>query len=246
MYTVCIILYRFFTVGSHVIFISHRDNLNSQVQLRQTRPSCSVQSDCFPVEFSNNTVVPRAFVQCLSNGNCFCSECFLLNANINRCYFESPQCYFFNPNTSMCVDRRRSQVVAFALSLTLSGLGVANFYIGQNGLAGGQLFLFIFVFVGICLVTCVPCCTFCGISDDGLVRHISVATVIQSVCLVHSSSLSSQGAVCTVFAVLCTIIVAILLICASLATWAWWIADAVIFGTNQRVAGDGCPLIPNL
>ncbi len=32
----------------------------------------------------------------------------------------------------------------------------------------------------------------------------------------------------------------------SLAVWAWWIADLVIFATNQRLDGDGCELNPNL
>ena len=31
-----------------------------------------------------------------------------------------------------------------------------------------------------------------------------------------------------------------------IAIWAWWIADAVIFGMNHRTAGDGCPLKHNL
>lgn len=30
------------------------------------------------------------------------------------------------------------------------------------------------------------------------------------------------------------------------AIWGWWIGDAVIFGLNQRNAGDGCPLNGNL
>ena len=31
-----------------------------------------------------------------------------------------------------------------------------------------------------------------------------------------------------------------------LAAWAWWIADLVIFVTNQRLSGNGCMLTPNL
>lgn len=47
--------------------------------------------------------------------------------------------------------------------------------------------------------------------------------------------------------IICGIVIdAILLVAVMLAMWAWWIADAVIFGTNQRLAGDGCPLRPDL
>lgn len=38
----------------------------------------------------------------------------------------------------------------------------------------------------------------------------------------------------------------IVLVLASLAIWAWWIADLVIFATNQRLAGSGCELAPTL
>ena len=41
---------------------------------------------------------------------------------------------------------------------------------------------------------------------------------------------------------LSAIVTAILTFLPLLATCAWWIADAVIFCTNQRLGGDGCPL----
>ena len=42
------------------------------------------------------------------------------------------------------------------------------------------------------------------------------------------------------------IIVVILVLLASLALMGWWIADIVIFATNQRLSSDGCVLQPNL
>ena len=127
------------------------------------RQMCSVNSDCYPAGFTNTSIVPRSLVECLSNGICSCSKCFTRNSATNMCFFEYPSCYFFDPNdgSSMCVDRRRSQLVAFVLSFFLSDLGAANFYIGRNGLAGGQLFLFLFVFVCGCGITCLSCCSFC-------------------------------------------------------------------------------------
>ena len=38
----------------------------------------------------------------------------------------------------------------------------------------------------------------------------------------------------------------IVLLLGSLAIWAWWVADLVIFATNQRLAGNGCELMNNL
>ncbi|MCG8624195.1 MAG: hypothetical protein MJE68_19650 [Proteobacteria bacterium] len=38
----------------------------------------------------------------------------------------------------------------------------------------------------------------------------------------------------------------VLVFCCTLAAWAWWIADLVIFATNQRLSGNGCMLTPNL
>ncbi len=39
-------------------------------------------------------------------------------------------------------------------------------------------------------------------------------------------------------------LVFIVVFAVSLAMVAWWIADAVIFGLNNRDDGDGCPLKP--
>ena len=44
---------------------------------------------------------------------------------------------------------RKSQLTALLLSLTLSGVGAANYYIGQNVLAGTQLALLLLVIVGV-------------------------------------------------------------------------------------------------
>ena len=38
----------------------------------------------------------------------------------------------------------------------------------------------------------------------------------------------------------------VLIFAVSFAILGWWIAEAVIFGTNQRDDGDGCPLNPDL
>ena len=48
----------------------------------------------------------------------------------------------------------------------------------------------------------------------------------------------------SVFGVICFVFILIVVIGSSLAMFAWWIADAVIFGTNARDDGNGCPLKP--
>ena len=53
----------------------------------------------------------------------------------------------------------------------------------------------------------------------------------------------SPGSVCFMLLVLLFIVVIVLCM---LASWAWWLADLIIFATNQRDAGNGCMLQENL
>jgi len=46
--------------------------------------------------------------------------------------------------------------------------------------------------------------------------------------------------------ILLMLVFVVLVLGASLAMSAWWIADLVIFATNQRLSGNGCILTPNL
>uniref|UniRef100_A0A1X7VTE6 TM2 domain-containing protein n=1 Tax=Amphimedon queenslandica TaxID=400682 RepID=A0A1X7VTE6_AMPQE len=185
------------------------------IQTRQSR-NCSF---CFP---PGVTTVPTSLIDC-PNDRCACTECFSVNTTANVCEYTVPSpsdCYYYNEATLQCIDNRKSQVTAFALSLTLSGFGVANFYIGQNGLGAGQLVLFLSIFVIVYIIACTPCCAICCFQAENI-----------------------KGSI--VF--ICFMLVMILLIIAiSFGITGWWIADAVIFGTNKRDAGDGCPLKPDL
>ena len=53
----------------------------------------------------------------------------------------------------------------------------------------------------------------------------------------------TQGGVVVVIVIILT---TVWIICGSFAMTAWWIADLIIFGKNDRLAGNGCPLQPNL
>ena len=119
--------------------------------LRQSGPSCVNDSDCYVGS------VPATLVECLGTGVCSCQECFSLNTTTNRCYTEYPDCYFYNSTIGQCQDNRLSQLTAFLLSLFLSEVGAANFYIRRYDLAGAQLALLVSVFA---IVYCV-CYTMC-------------------------------------------------------------------------------------
>lgn len=61
--------------------------------------------------------------------------------------------------------------------------------------------------------------------------------------ILHKWLCSPTGSI--VFILLMLVFV-VLVLGASLAMSAWWIADLVIFATNQRLSGNGCILTPNL
>ena len=122
---------------------------------------------CYP---PGVTTVPSTLIDC-ANQRCACTECFSVNRTTGTCGFTvtSPDnCYYYDEAILQCVDNRKSQVTAFALSLTLSGFGVANFYIGQNGLGAGQLVLFLSIFVIIYIVICTPCCLICCLQSENV------------------------------------------------------------------------------
>lgn len=114
------------------------------------------------------------------NQRCACADCFTRNTT-GQCGMTVPSpatCYYYDEPSLTCIDNRKSQIVAFALSLTLAGFGVANFYIGQDGLGAGQLVLFLSIFIILCSVICTPLCIFCCIQSDSLKvsRYTAVTT----------------------------------------------------------------------
>ena len=172
-------------------------------------PSCADQSDCVPAVVNDTIILPHV-IDCV-NGQCICRDCFEDRAgtcNLRECRFYTTQ--------EGCIDNRKSQVTAILLSVFLSGVGAANFYIDRDGLAVGQLVLFLFVTFSSCAM-CLPMCFFCCCKDDKKTGVIMMTYF----CLI------------TILVVLC-----------SLAQLAWWIADLVIFANNDRDDGSGCKLRP--
>ena len=106
---------------------------------------CYYDFQCY-INFS----APFTFVQCI-NGSCSCKDCFELGKD-GLCRVS--KCYSYNNITRSCADERKSQLIAFLLSLFLSGVGAANFYINQYGLATAQVLLFSPIILTCCGMIC--------------------------------------------------------------------------------------------
>ena len=179
---------------------------------------CASQEECVPDEFRNSTGVPTGvptnLVDCIF-GECICQDCFMVaevGSDVGRCTLR--ECREYTRNG--CEDDRRSQLTALLLSIFLSGVGAANFYIDRDGLAAGQLVLFLIILFSSCAICFPLCCICCGKDSE------------------------KKGILISIYFCLITIIT----ILASLAQTAWWIADLVIFANNDREDGDSCPLRP--
>ena len=174
--------------------------------------TCSNQEECLPGRFRNNgTVVPPNLIDCIQ-GMCICQDCFMVSA-AGSCSLRECRDYARDG----CQDDRRSQLTALLLSIFLSSVGAANFYIDRDGLAAGQLVLFLIILFSSCAV-CFPLCCVCCASDQEKTVGIILSIYF---CFITT-----------------------LIILASLALTAWWIADLVIFANNDRDDGDGCMLKP--
>ncbi len=69
-----------------------------------------------------------------SQGECQCSDCFMLNSN-GTCEASLCPDYLYNNNSNVCgADSRPSQLTAFLLTLFVASTGAGNFYIGQDAL----------------------------------------------------------------------------------------------------------------
>ena len=106
--------------------------LCSKLNVAVRQASCQNNSNCYPLNITGIGLnIPSGQVSCGLQGQCVCSgNCFTLNGSI--CGYS--KCGWYDPNSATCNSLAKSQTTAFLLSLFVSSLGVANFYIGQNGL----------------------------------------------------------------------------------------------------------------
>ena len=186
------------------------------ISKRQAVPDCSVNQDCNPASLGNESI-PESLVECTASGQCACSSCFMRNESSNTCYLNPPCNNYTGSPDFECQDNRRNTLTAFLLTFFLVPTGAANFYIDRLEFAIPQLILgVIYIVFQCCVMPCVRSC-----AKDAKENGDKAKGII-SCCL------------CIPYCLL------------ALLFFSWWIADLVIFGTNQRSDGDGCPLRDNL
>ena len=202
------------------------------VVLRQA--ACSNPSQCLPEEFRNISA-PTDLVNC-TDGVCTCNDCFTVTGS--TCTIR--QCWSFENGS--CVDgRTRSQQTATLLSAFLSSVGAANFYIGRNDLGAGQLVLFVILAV-IIAASIVPCCLwYLTRNRDGEATDEYLAGLCPACCC--EDYITEEGDMSFNFFFFYGSINICLFVLTVLPIAVWWLADLIIFATNQRLDGNGCPLI---
>ena len=118
--------------ASTLLFLSLYSGGYHTVAERQANTPCNVQMDCFPANLTGSRYnVSTDLINCVNNV-CVCSQsCFYLNGS--TCGYS--KCGWYAPATNVCtpIDQISGDTV-YLLSAFLSGVGAANFYIGQNGL----------------------------------------------------------------------------------------------------------------
>ena len=186
--------------------------------------SISLRQSNAPVCVENVDCYPEAFANVTIplafvecvGGQCSCSDCFFLNDTANSCYI-NPPCTDYNANTGQCTDNRRKTLTAFLLTFFLVPTGAANFYIDRLDFAIPQLILgIIYIFFQCCVMPCVRKCAKDAKENDDGCKGLISCALCIPYCLL------------------------------AMLFFSWWIADLVIFGTNQRLDGDSCDLIDNL
>ena len=186
--------------------------------------NCSVAQDC--TRTSLNPTNPTQYVQC-NNGQCACGgsgNCFEMNTGASvsedACTLDD-RCFTYT-NLGQCESTAREWLTAVLLQAFVGGVGAANFYIGRNDLAGGQLFLFLALLILPCCLSCASCATKAACSsggDDNTVRTLCGCTII-----------------------IIIIFLVIVILIATFMAPIWWIADLIIIALNQRRDLNGCML----
>ena len=178
---------------------------------------CTSPLQCYPTGYETGGIdVPPSFVNCSTEGECVCRNCFNLQEDGDTCVVDAP-CQTYDTTNGTCLDHRRSQVTAVILAIVLSPVGAANFYIARYEYAVPQLVLFVLLIASSFFGRILRCS-----SEDK--KHDT----------------ESFWAVCS------TVIAASVAVLALLTILAWWVADIVIFAKNNRRDGSNCLLRENL
>lgn len=199
---------------------------------------CSTPEDCLPQRFrSNSTTVLPSVVDCVQH-QCICSKCFRVS-NEGNCVLRD--CHDYTDNS--CQDNRKSQRTAILLSVFLSSIGAANFYIERNALAVGQLVVGITMYFIICTCPCFLVCCFCCLDQDPD-KSSSESKKINVFKDKGDNAFKDIFAKATCCMLTYCVIAAICIVILLLAIIAWSIAEVLMFAINDIEDGDGCKLRP--
>jgi len=171
---------------------SHDDSLTSRFYQSIDQYPCN--PDIFP-ECSTNGL-------CIRNGNnssegyCLCTSGYITLVTNDT-------------NNQGCNYKQRSQLVAFLLHFFLGTLGAGEFYLGNMGIASGQLVLLL----GPILISCCLCCLY------------GMSTIVER-------DTNTTAGIVGIFSscIACTI---------SIAVFAWWLVDCIYIGLGIRLDGNG-------
>ena len=211
-----------------------RESRSEPISVALRQAACSTPAQCLPAEEFGNVSVPTDLVNC-TDGVCSCSSCFVVNGS--ACTIR--QCWSWENGN--CVDGRTlSQQTAVLLSAFLSSVGAANFYIGRNDLGAGQLVLFVFLVLALFVGTAVPC----GLCKNDTDKTDECAFKWCPCCRYEDSSDYEGWGIISACCLICCCSTGVLaIVLSALLVAIWWIVDLVIFATNQRLDGNGCPLM---
>ena len=200
--------------------------------VKQTASSDTTQ--CLPDEYQNVSV-PKEIVSC-NGGVCSCDDCFTAAGSI--CAIG--QCWSFENGS--CIDgRNRSKLISILLTAFLSSIGAANFYIGRYDLGVIQLAIFIFAIPAIVYGVILCCCCRCDL--QACLHSTPHCCGCDDWSTLPDGDDPDEGPRTITIVTLCCICCGVMIVfLAVLVTITWWLADLVIFATNQRLDGNGCPL----
>lgn len=139
-------------------------------------------------------------------------------------------CFGYDQTSQECLDYRKSHVTALVLSILLSSLGAANFYIDQTWLGVAQLSILLVLVTSVCLCTSYLCCLVC--CEDECEDCCCESCWGCCECCDGETNFVYTFVCVTCLALALTVVI----VC-------WWAVDLAVFSLNARGDGNGCPLI---
>jgi len=184
---------------------------------------CTSDSECNT--YGDETIVIAKCNETTGTCNCILPSCHDYNNSTNQCELKSCHKIVLSSDKTRidCVNHgSKSKKNALLLNI-ISFTGATNFYLGNYGLAAGQLLLFMILLItavvrlgSCCFLCCVICqkqsCDNCGLNNKNARRGIGTIYTFGEVSLVLLS----------------------------IAELIWMIHDFIKIAINGKLDGDGC------